>query len=61
VLRRSYQGYQGCAHVAHSYHSSYSGGRDQEDWGLKPAWAKEFARPYLVKKKPITEKVWLKV
>jgi hypothetical protein len=24
---------------AHIYHCSYSGGRDQEDWGLKPAWA----------------------
>jgi hypothetical protein len=28
---------------------SYSGGRDQEDCSLKPAWAKQFARPYLEK------------
>jgi hypothetical protein len=25
--------------VAHAYNPSYSGGRDQEDCGLKPAWA----------------------
>jgi hypothetical protein len=27
------------APVAHTYNPSYSGGRDQEDCGLKPAWA----------------------
>jgi hypothetical protein len=26
--------------VAHTCNSSYSGGKDQEDCGLKPAWAK---------------------
>jgi hypothetical protein len=25
--------------MVHSCNPSYSGGRDQEDWGLKPAWA----------------------
>jgi hypothetical protein len=28
--------------VAHACNSSYSGGRDQEDHGLKPAWANSF-------------------
>jgi hypothetical protein len=27
------------APVAHAYNPSYSGGRDQEDSGLKAAWA----------------------
>jgi hypothetical protein len=49
--------------VAHACNPSYSGGRDQGDRGLKPAWAKsswdpisknaslgkEFMRPYLQK------------
>jgi hypothetical protein len=35
--------------VAHTCGSSYSGGRDQEDCGLKPASGKEFVRPYLEK------------
>jgi hypothetical protein len=34
--------------VAHAYNPSYSGGRDQEDLGLKPAQAK-FRSPYLEK------------
>jgi hypothetical protein len=28
--------------VAHTCNPSYSGGRDQEDLGLKPAWANSF-------------------
>jgi hypothetical protein len=36
--------------VAHTCNPSYSGGRDQEDRGLKPAQA-QFMRPYLEKKK----------
>jgi hypothetical protein len=28
--------------VAHTYNPSYSGGRDQEDRGSKPAWANSF-------------------
>jgi hypothetical protein len=32
--------------VAHACNHSYSGGRDQEDQGLKPAWANSL-RPYL--------------
>jgi hypothetical protein len=32
---------------------SYSGGRDQEDHGLKPAWANSSSRPYL--EKPFTK------
>jgi hypothetical protein len=31
--------------VAHCYNPSYSGGRDQEDQGSKPAQAKKFMRP----------------
>jgi hypothetical protein len=40
---------------------SYSGGRDQEDWGSKPAWANSFTTPYLKKtllKQGLVE--WLK-
>jgi hypothetical protein len=33
--------------VAHVYNSSYTGGRDQEDHGLRPAPAKMFVRPNL--------------
>jgi hypothetical protein len=33
--------------VAHTYNPSYSGGRDQEDCGLKLALDKQFVRPYL--------------
>jgi hypothetical protein len=32
--------------VAHAYNPSYSGGRDQEDCGSKPA-SKQSIRPYL--------------
>jgi hypothetical protein len=35
--------------VAHTCNPSYSGGRDQEDCGLKPAWANSSTRPYLIK------------
>jgi hypothetical protein len=30
---------------AYTCNSSYSGGRDQEDCALRPAWAKKFMRP----------------
>jgi hypothetical protein len=43
--------------VALAYNPSYSGGRDQEDHGSKPAWANNSERPYL-KKKKITKKGW---
>jgi hypothetical protein len=49
--------------VAHAYNPSYSGGRDQEDHGLKPAWANSSQDPIL-KKKKIRKKglvEWLKV
>jgi hypothetical protein len=39
----------GQALVAHSYNPSFSEGRDQEDWGLKPAQANSFMRSYLEK------------
>jgi hypothetical protein len=45
--------------VAHSWNSSYSGGRDQEDYGLKPSRANR-----LNLKKPFTKiglVEWLKV
>jgi hypothetical protein len=40
--------------VAHGCNPSYSEGRDQEDHGLKPAWANFSVRPYL--EKPTTKK-----
>jgi hypothetical protein len=48
--------------MAHACNPTYSGGRDQEDRGSKPAWAKKFARPYLEKKYHIKGLVeWFKV
>jgi hypothetical protein len=48
--------------VAHAYNPSYSGGRDQEDRGSKPACANSFERPYLEKPFTKIELVeWLKV
>jgi hypothetical protein len=49
--------------VAHTYNLSYSGGRDQEDCGSKPSWAKNPMRPYLKKTlhKKIGQVEWLKV
>jgi hypothetical protein len=35
------------APAAHAYNPSYSGGRDQEDDGLKPAWANSSRDPIL--------------
>jgi hypothetical protein len=40
--------------VAHACNPSYSGGRDQEDHGLKAAWANSLRDP--ISKKPITKK-----
>jgi hypothetical protein len=48
--------------VAHAYNPSYSAGRDQEDYGSKPAWANSSVRLYL--EKPFTKiglMEWLKV
>jgi hypothetical protein len=42
--------------VAHACNPSYSGGRDQEDQGSKPAQANSLWDPIL--KKPITKKGW---
>jgi hypothetical protein len=42
--------------VAHVCNPSYSGGRDQEDRGSKPAQSKQFLRSYF--KKPFTKKGW---
>jgi hypothetical protein len=47
--------------VAHTCNPSYSGGSDQEDWGLKPAPDKQFSKLNLEKthhKKGVME--WLK-
>jgi hypothetical protein len=41
------------APVAHTWKPSYSGGRDQEDNGLKPAGVKSSVQPYL--KNPFTK------
>jgi hypothetical protein len=46
--------------VAHTCNPRYSGHRDQEDRGLKPALSKEFQRPYL-EKKPFIKMEWFKV
>jgi tRNA A22 N-methylase len=40
--------------VAHTCNPSYTGGRDQEDRSLKPAWANSLRNPIL--KKPFTKK-----
>jgi hypothetical protein len=48
--------------LAHACNPSYSGGRDQEDHGSKPAGANSSTRPYL--EKPTTKiglVEWLKV
>jgi hypothetical protein len=48
--------------VAHAYNSSYSGGRDQEDCGSKPAWTNSSQDP--ISKKSFTKRglvEWLKV
>jgi hypothetical protein len=48
--------------VAHACNSSYPEGRDQEDHGLKLAWANSSVRPYLEKPFPKIGLVdWLKV
>jgi hypothetical protein len=47
---------KGWAPVAHTCNPSYSGGRDQEDHGSKPAWANSSQDPIL--KNPITKKEW---
>jgi hypothetical protein len=40
--------------VAHTYNPSYSGGRDQEDRGLKPAYANSLRDP--ISKKNLSQK-----
>jgi hypothetical protein len=48
--------------VAHAFNPSYSGGRDQKDYGLKPVWANSSQDP--ASKKHITTiglVEWLKV
>jgi hypothetical protein len=48
--------------VAHAGNPSYSGGRDQDDCGLKPAWANSARDPISKKihhKEGLVE--WLKV
>jgi hypothetical protein len=50
--------------MAHAYNPSYSGGRDQEDHGSKPAQANSLRDPMLKKKKPSPKKglmEWFKV
>jgi hypothetical protein len=42
--------------MAYGYNPSYSGGRDQEDHGLKPAWANSLQDP--VSKILITKMGW---
>jgi hypothetical protein len=44
--------------MAHTYNPSYSGGRDQEDRGLKAAWANSSGDPIskiLITKKGLAE------
>jgi hypothetical protein len=40
--------------VAHTCNPSYSGGRDQEDYSSKPAWANSLRDP--ISKIPITKR-----
>jgi hypothetical protein len=49
--------------VAHACNPSYSGGTDQEDHGLKPAWANSLRDPISKKKKQHKKGLveWLKV
>jgi hypothetical protein len=56
LVKRMLWGRALATQVAHAYTPVYSGVRDQEYWGLKPAQAKS-VRPYL-KKKSITKKGW---
>jgi hypothetical protein len=42
--------------MAHAYNPSYAGGREQEDYGLKPACANSWRDS--VSKTPITKKGW---
>jgi hypothetical protein len=42
--------------MAHACNPSYSGGRDQENHSLKPAWANSPQEPIL--KKTIRKKCW---
>jgi hypothetical protein len=59
-MNKNYAWSQGL--VAHACNPSYSGGRDQEDQGSKPARANSSARPCL--EKPFTKTglvEWLKV
>jgi hypothetical protein len=44
------------APVAHACNPSYSGGKDKEDQGSKPAWASSSQDP--ISKIPITKKGW---
>jgi hypothetical protein len=59
ILNSDKKGNRKCAStvlVAHACNPSYSGGRNQEDCGLKPAQANSSQDP--VSKKPITKKGW---
>jgi hypothetical protein len=52
--------------MAHFCNPSYSGGRDLEDCGSKPAWANSLRDPILEKKKKIHHRKkglmeWLKM
>jgi hypothetical protein len=46
------------APVAHTCNPSYSGGRDQEDHGSKPAWVNSFQDP--ISKKDFTKRAEFK-
>jgi hypothetical protein len=45
-----------CITVTHSCNPSYSGGRNQEDGGSKPAWAN--TSPYPISKKSVRKEGW---
>jgi hypothetical protein len=45
--------------MAHAYNPSYSGGRDQKDLDLKPAWANKTLSRKTLHKKGLVE--WLKM
>jgi hypothetical protein len=50
------EGFASWVPVAHTYNPSYSGGRNQEDHGLRTAWAKSSRDPIL--KIPNNRKDW---
>jgi hypothetical protein len=56
VCQESLKPHLGQVLVAHACNPSYTGGRDQEDLGSKPAWANSLRDP--IWKTPNQKQVW---